>query len=546
MGKGHASIWSPLSNAAFRRLYLVYLLSFASNAMIEASAAWELTRSGAPPSFVALISTAATLPIVFFIVPFGALADTFDRRKLIYISQLWSLGAAVLLSTAAWGLFAPRWEFLALVALNGVAMAIRLPSMTSMVGNRVDGNEVANTMALLGLGTSLTRIGGPFLAGFLISLSGAGLAFACAATLSLLAFAVSLTLKSKNRAESLPAERFLGAMRGANSFTRQSPQFRQLLYKGFFFFFIGSGAFALAPMALSIRFGGSNTVFMSSLAASGTGALIVGQILPILRSKLKVQQIARLGALTMALASVCLALVPTIWLGLLGAFLNGAGWLIGHSTFTSRAQQLLPDWVRARGMSVTHAVMISAVASGAFFWGSVTDRFDFITTFWFCASLAFAMVLFPGWMRFASLPETELSPKSYWNEPALAVLPKKGDGPAVLQVRYKVDPSKVAEFLRAANEGRRLRLRSGALSWLLMRDLEDPDVFIEQVMFESWEDRQRHAARTTEADAIVRMRKMSSLVGPDAYEPQHLLAVSVNANGSHMDVKSPSILKSGE
>jgi quinol monooxygenase YgiN len=56
-------------------------------------------------------------------------------------------------------------------------------------------------------------------------------------------------------------------------------------------------------------------------------------------------------------------------------------------------------------------------------------------------------------------------------------------------------------------ESRRSRLRHGALSWELLRDIHDPGRFIEQIVDESWTEHLRRFDRVTAADAALRDRK---------------------------------------
>ena len=116
----------------------------------------------------------------------------------------------------------------------------------------------------------------------------------------------------------------------------------------------------------------------------------------------------------------------------------------------------------------------------------------------------------------------------YWSEPSVAIPEVHRAGPAVLQVTYWVNPGKIDAFLEASKTSRRLRLQNGALPWILTRDIEHPNVFVEQVIFENWDDRQRHASRTTVADHLVRSQKISTLETPDAFETKNLIAIRVS------------------
>ena len=58
-------------------------------------------------------------------------------------------------------------------------------------------------------------------------------------------------------------------------------------------------------------------------------------------------------------------------------------------------------------------------------------------------------------------------------------------------------------------ESRRSRLRQGALSWELLRDVNQPGRFIEQVIDESWTEHLRRFDRVTTSDVALRDRKLA-------------------------------------
>jgi hypothetical protein len=62
-------------------------------------------------------------------------------------------------------------------------------------------------------------------------------------------------------------------------------------------------------------------------------------------------------------------------------------------------------------------------------------------------------------------------------------------------------------------ESRRSRLRHGALSWELLRDIGEPGRFVEQIEDSSWTDHLRRFDRITAADAALRERKLAFHIG---------------------------------
>ena len=68
--------------------------------MNDVAAAWLMTSMTTSPIWVALVQTAATLPVFLLGLPSGALADILDRRRYYLFTQAWVAVVAILLSIA--------------------------------------------------------------------------------------------------------------------------------------------------------------------------------------------------------------------------------------------------------------------------------------------------------------------------------------------------------------------------------------------------------------------------------------------------------------
>jgi hypothetical protein len=74
-------------------------------------------------------------------------------------------------------------------------------------------------------------------------------------------------------------------------------------------------------------------------------------------------------------------------------------------------------------------------------------------------------------------------------------------GPVVITIEYRIEPHNVVTFLATMTERRRIRRRDGAHGWTLLRDLHEPELWIERYHVATWLDYIRHNHRRTHADA---------------------------------------------
>ena len=71
---------APFRHPVFRMLWSTWLISNICLWMSDVAAAWMMTSLTATPLWVALVQTAASLPVFLLGLPSGALADILDRR----------------------------------------------------------------------------------------------------------------------------------------------------------------------------------------------------------------------------------------------------------------------------------------------------------------------------------------------------------------------------------------------------------------------------------------------------------------------------------
>ena len=111
--------------------------------------------------------------------------------------------------------------------------------------------------------------------------------------------------------------------------------------------------------------------------------------------------------------------------------------------------------------------------------------------------------------------DQNLDPLNRWTEPdrAVDILPRSG--PIVITIEYVIREADVVAFLAVMAERRRIRRRDGARHWTLLRDLENPEIWIERYHNPTWLDYVRHNQRITQADAAVGERLRELHQGPD-------------------------------
>ncbi|MFN3566919.1 MAG: MFS transporter [Burkholderiaceae bacterium] len=509
------SPWAPLRQPVFRLLWITWLTANVCMWMNDVAAAWLMTTVTASPVMVALVQSASTLPVFLFGLPSGALADILNRRRWFMFTQFWVAANAVVQSgvTVAGWMTAPL--LLALTFGNGIGLALRWPVYAAIIPELVPRRELPLAVALNGIAMNASRVIGPVLAGALIATVGSGYVFLLNAALSLAAGFIVMRWRAEAKASVLPGERFFGAMRVGFQYVTQSRPMRAVLLRTAIFFVQSTALFALLPLVAKDLPGGGAWIYTVLLASLGLGAIAAAFFLPRLRVLVTRDRLLREGTWLQALAMTVVGFAPNVWVAAPAMMIAGASWLTVVNILTVSSQLALPDWVRARGMSIYMMTMMGTSAGSAALWGHVAGGVDVARTY--VAAAATGLLLLAATKRFHAGPEAEqdLSPARILEEPVPAFPVEHRMGPVMVTVEYRIDPARAGEFAAVMRESRANRLQKGALSWGLFRDTTDPGRYIEYFLDESWADHLRRFDRFTAADAELRARRYAFHVGDE-------------------------------
>jgi len=502
--------FAPLAeNRVFRGLWIASLAANMAMWMHDVAAAWLMTSLTTSPVMVALVSTAATLPVFLLGLPSGALADIVDRRRFFAATQLWvMLNALALLALSLTGtLTAPL--LLLLTFGNGMGLAMRWPVFSAVVPQIVTRDQMPQALALNGISMNLSRVAGPMFAGALLAWVGAPAVFTLNAALAVMSFLLILRWKSERRASTLPGERFLGAIRVGLNFAAQSPRLKIILLRIFLFFVQVAALSSLLPLVARGLHGGGPGAFTLMLSSLGAGAIVAALLFPRWRERFNRDQFVRYGVLVHAATTSLIVALPEIWLAVPVMFVVGMAWISVANSLTISAQVAMPDWVRARGMAIYQTALMGGAMVGSLLWGQVAAWVGVTGAVWVAAGFGLVVLLATHRLTVEGERELDFTPASAraLPEPRVAVAPD--DGPVMVTIEYEIDPARAAEFALVMQRTRRARLRQGALSWGLFRDVAEPGRYIEYFVDETWVEHLRRLERFTAFDAELRGQRLA-------------------------------------
>ncbi len=500
------SPWRPFQRSLFRSLWIAAVASNMATWMHDVGAAWLMTSLAPSPLMVSLVQAATSLPLFVLALPAGALADVFDRRRLLLITQSWMLFAAAGLALmTVYGHTGPLL-LLAFTIAIGVGTAFNAPAWQAIIPEIVPRNELPAAVALNSAGINLARAMGPALGGIVVAQLGPGAAFGLNALSFIGVILVLLTWKREKRTSSLPPEHFFGAMLSGLRYARHATGFKQVLGRVLCFVFPASALWALLPLLARQELGLGAGGYGVLLGAVGLGAVAGALILPRLRKKMAVDKLTTAATLIYGLVLLALAVVRSVPVLVFVMLVSGAMWITMLTALNVAAQSVAAGWVRARVLSVYLVIFFGAMAVGSILWGALANLLTMPPVFIIAAGLAVLGTIANRWMSLASAEGIDLTPSLHWPAPTLEEPTDIEKGPVMVCVEYHIDPTRETDFRQIMHLLRASRLRDGAIGWHLYGDPSVPGRYLEQFMVGSWLDHLRQHDRVTESDAALQER----------------------------------------
>ncbi len=501
----------PLRLTVYRRLWIAYVVTSLGTWLQNTGAGWLMTSLAPSPLFVAMVQAATILPAFLLALPGGAVADIVDRRRFLIGTQAWTMLSAALLAGLTLARLTGAWGLLSLTCAIGIGSALTGPAWNAIVPELVPSRELVGAISLNGIGFNLARALGPALAGFLVLLGGAGLAFGLYA-ISIGAVIWALVIWRRRRwaqPSVLPREHLLSAMRAGVRFVRHTPAMQAAMLRVFAYSLPAAAPWSLLPLVVRDQLGLGPGMYGVLLGLMGVGGVTAGMLLPGVARRLNRGWTVVAATLASCAGMALLGLARHWPMAAAGMALFGTGWVVAFAVIQAAAQLVAPPWVRARSLAIYQLASNGALTLGAFGWGWLGNEVGLSRTL--LAAAAFGVAGGIVTRRFnldlaVARAPVGTAPEPAPEAPAAELVPMLAHGRVLETMQYSVEPSRRGEFLEAMAELRGVRGRAGAVVWQLYEDVAHPECWLELWSMESWTDTLREAGRMSYSDRAVLAR----------------------------------------
>ncbi|HXV71682.1 MAG TPA: MFS transporter [Acidimicrobiia bacterium] len=331
---------------------------------------FELTGSNTLVGTVSVLQFLATLVLSPYS---GALADSFNRRKLLILAQCISATGAV--GLAIWvGLEGVEglpgvWPVLAATGVIGLGYAVGISAMNALIPALVEPAELEDAIALNSSSFTLARAIGPALAGLVVAAAGAGWAFGINALTFLPLIIVLMLIRPREIQRDIDRDR---SVRAGFAYVRERTSMLWIVLATLTVGWAGDPVNTLAP-AYADMFGRDETFVGLQVAAFGAGAALMSMFVGVLRRRLDLEATTRTGMVILALGLLGFAIAFHEAIVLLSLFVAGVGFLLGVTTTNSNLQHRLHEDMRGRVMALWSMAFLGSRPIAGLIDGGVAD-----------------------------------------------------------------------------------------------------------------------------------------------------------------------------
>ena len=404
-----ASAIGLLRDRGFRHLWLAVILSFLGHFVHVIACAWVMTDLTHSATMVALIQTAASLPMALLSLVSGGLADVFDRRRVMFAAEIGMLGVSLLLvAFSAAGAHSPT-SLLVLIFMVSLGSTVLVPSWQVSLGDLVEVEALPEAISLHTVGANIIKTIGPFVGGLVLASFGATLTFA----FSTLGYIPALIALARwRRPSTASGARLFPAIAEGLTYFRRTPRLFPVVERIFLFGMCSIAVLSLLPLVARNHLGGDAGIYGLLFGGYGLGAILCGLAMRPLRRRFGIERVISATIAINAVAVIALGQSDQLGVAFLASTASGGGWLLVLTLLNSTLQLSSPRPLVGRMVSIFMTFTYVGIALGGWIWGSLAERIGTDTAL-MLAGMAMAAIVPFGWWRplpDVSTPERNVVP----------------------------------------------------------------------------------------------------------------------------------------
>jgi len=357
--------FAALYSRNFTLLWVGLIVSNAGTQMQGVAQSWMVYEIGRSPIYLGYMGLAFAIPMVALPAIGGAAADTWDRIRLLKVTQVGMMALALATALLTWTGAIRIWHFIAITAINAALLAFDNPTRQAILPELVPKEDLLSAISLNSAAFTGAALFGPALAGILFKPLGPAWLFFLNAV-SFLAVLIALFLirdvqSQPGKALDAPWERLVGGLR----YAKRNRTVMALLFLSACTNLFGRSYMQLLPVFIKDIWHVGEKEFGFLQSAAGAGALL-GAFGLAAAGDIRRKDLLLSGSLLgFCVILIAFALSPFYSLALGLQVLSGILSTMAISTIATILQLKVPGQLRGRVMSLYTITIIGLSSMGS-------------------------------------------------------------------------------------------------------------------------------------------------------------------------------------
>ena len=358
----------------FQLFFAGQLISLIGTWMQNVAQAWLVYRLTHSSALLGAVGFSSQIPVFLFSTLGGIVADRFERRNVVIVTQTASMLLAFVLASLTLTGFVRIWHIFVLSTLLGLVNAFDIPARQSFIVEMVGKADLMNAIALNSSMFNASRVVGPAVAGVLVATIGEGWCFFANAISYIAVIAGLLLMRIAEKRRPQPAGSPLANVAEGFRFVLSNPPVHALLIMLGIMSLVALPFTVLMPIFADRVLHGGATALGWLMGWTGVGAL-AGALLLATRTELKGLSVWLAAAAT-GLGCFLIGFASSHHMTLSSILLVGAGFcmMIQMGATNTLIQSMVPDELRGRVMAVYSMMMMGMTPFGSLLAGAVAGR----------------------------------------------------------------------------------------------------------------------------------------------------------------------------
>jgi len=386
-----------LESRNYRLFFTGQTISLIGTWMQRTTMGWFIYRITGSAFLLGLMGFLSQIPVLFLNPFAGAIADRYDRRKILVYTQIAFLVQASILSIIVLTNVYQIWMLLALAVMQGMIDSFDGPVRQAFVIDMVEDKKyLTNVLPLNSAIFNIARLIGPSVAGILIIKLSEGYCFSINA-ISYIAVIISLfMMKIKPREIHVDTNHVFSRIKEGWKYSFSNPLIKHLMSNIAIFTLLGMSYTTLLPVfAKDILHGNSKTMGLL-MSTAGIGALLGALYLASRKTLSGLVNKMLIGAGVFSTAIIIFSLSRLQALSVTLMFFIGIGMMMQMAVTNTLLQTIVDDDKRGRVMSLYSMCMMGISPFGSILVGAAASHFSSPRTLFVCAILLILWTIYSG------------------------------------------------------------------------------------------------------------------------------------------------------